>query len=116
MCKILRPLKSAGVTGIELMTSDGIVHWCHPLLAIFVGDYPEQCLATCSKHRPRCPIAKDELGENYCFPAMDLGPILEALCTLHDGPVAYAKACEAAGIKPVVNPFWANLPYVRIFR
>ena len=116
MAKILRPLESAGVTGIELATGDGVVRRCHPLLAAFVGDYPEQCLVTCSKHCPICPIAKNELGENYCFPARDLDPILEALPSLHDGPTAYTKACEAAGIKPVVNPFWENLPYVHIFR
>ena len=116
MRKILQPLESAGITGIELATGDGVVHRCHPLLAVFVGDYPEQCLATCSKHCPRCPIAKNELGEDYCFPARDLSPILEALHSLPDGPTAYAKACKAAGIKPVVNPFWESLPYVHIFR
>ena len=116
MRKILHPLESAGITGIELATGDGVVRRCHPLLAAYVGDYPEQCLATCSKHCPRCPIGKNELGENYCFPARDLGPILEALHSLHGGPAVYAKACEAAGIKPVVKPFWENLPYVHIFR
>ena len=116
MRKILHPLESVGITGIELATGDGIVYRCHPLLAVYVGDYPEQCLATCSKHCPRCPIGKDELGENYCFPARDLGPILKALHSLQDGPAVYAKACEAAGIKPVVKPFWENLPYVHIFR
>lgn len=116
MCRILRPLESAGITGIELATGDGVVRRCYPLLAVFVGDYPEQCLVTCSKHCPRCPIAKNQLGENHCFPPRDLGPILEALHSLRDGPAAYAKACEAAGIKPVVKPFWENLPYVHIFR
>jgi hypothetical protein len=116
MAKILRPLESAGVTGIELATGDGVVRRCHPLLAVFVGDYPEQCLVSCTKHCPICPIAKNELGENYCFPARDLDPILEALPSLHDGPAAYTKACEAAGIKPVVKPFWENLPYVHIFQ
>ena len=116
MAKILRPLESAGVTGVELATGDGVVRRCHPLLAIFVGDYPEQCLASCTKHCPICPIAKKELGENYCLPTRDLDPILEALPSLCDGPTAYTKACETAGIKPVVEPFWANLPYVHIFR
>ena len=116
MGKILQPLESAGITGIELATGDGVVRRCHPLLAIFVGDYPEQCLVSCSKHCPRCPIGKNQLGEDYCFPTRDLGPVLEALHSLHDGPAAYAKACEAAGIKPVVEPFWANLPYANIFQ
>jgi len=116
MAKILQPLGPAGVTGIELATGDGVVRKCHPILAVFVGDYPEQCLVTCSKHCPICPIAKDELGENYCFKPRDLDPILEALSSLDDGPATYAQACEGAGIKPVVEPFWANLPYVHIFQ
>jgi len=116
MAKILRPLESAGITGIELATGDGVVRRCHPILAIFVGDYPEQCLVTCSKHCPICPIPKDELGEDYCLPVRDLGPILEALHSLRNGPAAYTKACGAAGIKPVIKPFWANLPYIHIFR
>jgi len=116
MRKILLPLESAGITGIELATGDGVVRRCHPLLAVFVGDYPEQCLVTCTKHCPRCPIPKNELGEDYCLPPRDLGPILEALHSLGDGPTVYAKACEAAGIKPVVKPFWENLPYVHIFQ
>ena len=116
MRKILQPLESVGVTGIELSTGDGVVRRCHPLLAVFIGDYPEQCLVTCSKHCPRCPIAKNELGENYCFLARDPSPILEALRSLPNGPAAYTKACEAAGIKPVVKPFWEKLPYVNIFR
>ena len=116
MGKILQPLESAGITGVELATGGGVVHRCHPLLAAFVGDFPEQCLVSCSKHCPRCPVAKDELGKDYCLPARDVSPILEALHSLHDGPAVYAKACEAAGIKPVVNPFWANLPYANIFQ
>jgi hypothetical protein len=116
MAKILQPLETAGTVGIQLATGDGTVHRCHPLLAVFVGDYPEQCLVTCTKHCPICPTPKGDLGENRCFPARDPGPILEALHCLDNGPAAYTQACEAAGIKPVVNPFWANLPYVHIFR
>ncbi|KAJ7624091.1 hypothetical protein DFH06DRAFT_1446337 [Mycena polygramma] len=41
--------------------------------------------------------------------------ILEALDTFDQGGTAYAKACAEAGIKPVVHPFWENLPYTNIF-
>jgi hypothetical protein len=116
MAKILRPLEQAGINGIELATGDGVVHRCHPLVAVFVGDYPEQCLVSCSKHCPVCPIGRERLGENHCLPPRDLDPILETLHSVHDGPTAYTKACKDAGIKPVVDPFWANLPYVDIYQ
>ena len=32
MRKILQPLESVGITGIELATGDGVVRRCHPLL------------------------------------------------------------------------------------
>jgi len=63
-----------------------------------------------------CPIPKDELGEDKSLPIRALLPILEAFSTVDDGPSAYSNACKAAGIKPVVHPFWENLPYVHIFR
>lgn len=116
MARILQPLELAGAMGIELATGDGVVRRCHPLLAIFVGDYPEQCLVSCTKHCPICPIPKDELGENHFFPARDLNPIFRALHLVDGCPVTYAKACEAVGIKPVAKPFWVNLPYVHIFQ
>jgi Plavaka transposase len=37
------------------------------------------------------------------------------LDTIDSSPSEYSKACTAAGIKPVQNPFWRNLPYVNIF-
>ncbi|KAJ7429549.1 hypothetical protein B0H11DRAFT_2405437 [Mycena galericulata] len=39
----------------------------------------------------------------------------DALDTLDQGGTTYSKACAAAGIKPVVHPFWENLPYTNIF-
>jgi hypothetical protein len=116
MAKVLKPLESAGASGVEMASGDGIVRRCHPLLAAFVGDYPEQCLVTCTKHCPKCPIPKDELGEDTSLPVRSLPPIFEALSAVDDGPTAYANACKEAGIKPVIHPFWENLPYVHIYR
>ncbi|KAJ7315812.1 hypothetical protein DFH08DRAFT_715261 [Mycena albidolilacea] len=49
MCKILSPLREVGISGIEMASGDGVVRRCHPLLAIFAGDYPKQLLAACVK-------------------------------------------------------------------
>jgi hypothetical protein len=41
---ILSPLKSAGIHGIKIASSDSIIRRGHPILVSYVGDYPEQCL------------------------------------------------------------------------
>ncbi|KAG2139381.1 hypothetical protein BD769DRAFT_1327159, partial [Suillus cothurnatus] len=51
LCRVLAPLKSAGSEGISMCSGDGAHRHCHPLFASFVGDYPEQLLATGVKFR-----------------------------------------------------------------
>ena len=114
--KVLQPLEVAGISGVEMSSGDGTVHRCHPLLAVFIGDYPEQCLVTGTKHCPMCPTPKDELGEDKSLPTRALPPVLEALSAVDDWPATYSEACKAAGIKPIIHPFWENLPYVNIFQ
>lgn len=48
MQAILDPISAVGETGIAMMSGDGIWQWCHPIFALFVGDYPEQVLVTCT--------------------------------------------------------------------
>ncbi|KAJ7795959.1 hypothetical protein B0H14DRAFT_3093459 [Mycena olivaceomarginata] len=58
MRKILSPLKDAGLNGIKMASGDGVLRRCHPILAIFAGDYPEQCLVTGIKSG-ECPTCVD---------------------------------------------------------
>ena len=119
MRKILQPLETAGVDGLEMASGDGVVRRCHPIFATFVGDYPEQVLVTCCKytHCPKCPKLPDEFGDDSDIsPLRDLVMVLAALDTLEEGPTAYACNCADAGIKAVHKPFWQDLPYVNIFR
>ncbi|TFY64160.1 hypothetical protein EVJ58_g2806 [Rhodofomes roseus] len=114
---ILEPLRKAGVDGVEMTSGDGVVRRCHPILAVYVGDYPEQVLVT-GTYTGQCPICKcphDELG-NYprVCPYRDVDEVLDALHLF--GTADYNHACEAAGIKPIQHPFWEHLPYVDIFR
>ena len=41
VCKILEPLRCHSKEGLAIVSGDGIWRYCHPILAIFVGDYPE---------------------------------------------------------------------------
>ncbi|KAJ3520504.1 hypothetical protein NMY22_g12728 [Coprinellus aureogranulatus] len=119
MSFILEPLKAAGIEGVFLRSGDGAIRRCFPILAAYVADYPEQVLVTGIKSGdcPRCPALKDTLGEPWSAQAVrDIGPILDALDTINEGPTAFAQACAEAGIKPIQAPFWQDLPFVNIFQ
>ncbi|KAH6906003.1 hypothetical protein BKA70DRAFT_1498918 [Coprinopsis sp. MPI-PUGE-AT-0042] len=92
MGEILRPLELAGVEGIKVKDGAGVVRQGHPILAAYIGDYPEQVLVTGIKSTdcPMCPTSRNDLGD----PGL-LG---------------------AAGVKPIQSPFWINLPFVHIHR
>ncbi|KAG1857800.1 hypothetical protein F4604DRAFT_1882977 [Suillus subluteus] len=94
MSRVLAPLESAGLHGVKIRSGDGALHCCHLLFACFIGDYPEQLLATGMKFG-ECP--------KY------------ALATLDQGNLDFVRACAAAGIKPVIHPFWEDLPFTNIF-
>ncbi|KAG1794381.1 uncharacterized protein HD556DRAFT_1431983 [Suillus plorans] len=92
----------------------------HPVFACFVGDYPEQVLATGVKTMecPNCDTPSDELGlsaRDANFQPRDLAAVLDVLATLDEGGVAFVHACTEAGIKPIIHPFWETLPLANIF-
>ena len=119
MAFLTRPLETAGLTGLQLTSGDGVIRDCHPLFATYGGDYPEQVLVTCVKtgECPTCPAPRDDLGNpEHTGPPRELPPILDALDTITEGPTRYNQACKDAGIKPVQHPFWKNLPFVNIFQ
>ncbi|KAI8985007.1 hypothetical protein BD414DRAFT_547770 [Trametes punicea] len=119
MSRVLAPLSSAGVNGMHFASGDGIIRRGHPILATYVGDYPEQVLVTGCKtgECPKCEVPRDKLGDsvNLTRPLRDLGNILDALAALDEGVVAFTQACRTAGIKPLHHPFWEDLPYTNIF-
>jgi hypothetical protein len=66
-----------------------------------------------------CPTARDKLGDyvRHQNPGLrDLDRILEALDSFDNDPGGFLQACADARVKPVVNPFWKDLPYVHIYR
>ncbi|KAG2160171.1 uncharacterized protein EDB93DRAFT_1237363 [Suillus bovinus] len=85
---------SVGFDGLHMASGDGALRRCHLLFASFVGDYPEQLLATRIKFGecPKCDVDAAETGN------------LSFIC-----------ACSVAGIKPIVHPFWEDLPFANIF-
>lgn len=114
---ILQPLDEAGRKGEPMMTGDGVWRRCHPILAVYVGDYPEQCLVsgTYSGDCPVCHCPHDAL-EDYPSEYMyrDADDAHEAL----RDPQApdFVRKCRDANVKPLQQPFWLHLPHVDIYQ
>ena len=113
---ILKPLEEAGATGVPIKSGAGSWHQCHPLYAIFSGDYQEQVLSTMCKYTecPKCDIDHKQMGEGAqaAFNLRDPNTVLDALESFDpENPGEFIQNCKEAKIKPIVNPFWKNLPY-----
>ncbi|KAJ3898192.1 hypothetical protein F5879DRAFT_910135 [Lentinula edodes] len=117
MTSLVAPLKEAGLEGITMQSGDGVSRRCHPILASYVGDYPEQCLVTTcySGDCPSCETEKEDLGLfPVTKPYRDFEKALDT--TMLIGTKEWADECLAVNLKPVQHPFWENLPYTDIFR
>ncbi|KAH8101598.1 hypothetical protein BXZ70DRAFT_891549 [Cristinia sonorae] len=114
MRKILERLKDAGNNGVAMASGDGVVRRCHPIFAAHVGDYPEQVLVTGVNYR-KCPCCPADLDDHSHAdgPFRDLNAVLDALETVD--LLARKQACKAAGIKPIFQPYWQDLPYADPF-
>jgi len=103
-----------------MKSGDGLVRRCHPILAVFAGDHPEQCLVACKKANecPKGTALPDSLGENEPCHLHDAGDILDILEAFDPDkqPEEYIRFCKGAGIKPVIHPFWQFLPYTHIYQ
>ncbi|KAJ3918636.1 hypothetical protein F5877DRAFT_90546 [Lentinula edodes] len=117
MAELTAPLKEAGLEGIIMQSGDGVQRRCHPILAAYVGDYPEQCLVTTCYYGD-CPCCKTEKEDLGLFPVSkpyrDFEEALGAAMAI--GTKEWTDECLAANIKPIQHPFWKDLPYMDIFR
>ncbi|KIJ67367.1 hypothetical protein HYDPIDRAFT_84908 [Hydnomerulius pinastri MD-312] len=118
MRELLHPLKDAGLHGTPMRSGDGILRRVHPLVACYIGDYPEQLLVMGVKtgECPGCEVPRGELGSTSDYKFRDLKNILDALVLVDDDPVEFTKVCTKAGIKPIYRPFWEDLPYCNVYR
>lgn len=118
MGHILEPLKSAGKDGLHMRSGDGITRRGHPILACYVGDYPEQILVsgTMTGECPKCDVPNSELGSKDApFEPRDLESILAALDLADEDPIGFAERCAELRIKPIQHPFWQGHPKSNIF-
>lgn len=117
---ILQPLEKLGKTGLHLTSGDGAVRDGHPILAAYIGDYPEQVLVAGIKtgNCPTCPIPRDQIGDpSLVEEPRDIEPILDAYEVLdYSDHRHFTKKCKEAGVKPIQHPFWRHLPFLNIYR
>jgi hypothetical protein len=114
---ITTPLVDAGASGVTMATGEGVCYRCHPILACYIADYPEQVLVCCCKNTecPKCTISREGIGDGrHNYPYRNLQKILQALSYVDDIP-RFREECKKAGIKPTFEPFWEKLPYSNIF-
>lgn len=118
MRELLQPLIKAGTTGMKMACCDGHVRHAFPLLAAYVADYPEQCLAGCTlgNRCPGCKVPRDQRGEPlkslYRDPK-EAAPVIHGAAIGDDAAI---DAAEREGLRAVLNPFWKDLPHSNIFR
>lgn len=114
---VLGPIALYGETGVAMVGGDGVWRRCHPIFACFVGDYPEQALATCTYYGrcPKCLASPDQLGECRPFPPRDHGEAIETYSLADGGVREFHAACREARLKPVFHPFWESFPLVDIY-
>ena len=97
MKRILAPVKEVGKTGILLASRDRLVQRCHPVLAIYMGDYLEQLLVTCRKMGdcPKCPTLLNEISDTTQPPSLyNLDTVYTTLDVRDEGPAAFTRACQ----------------------
>jgi hypothetical protein len=121
--RILKPLEPAGIEGIWMSSGAGHLYRAHPVLAAFIGDYPEQLLVTLGLNGdcPRCPKDRNNLGEydddtEINASLRDLDKAFNALHTFDTDASQFLQACASIRIKPTPRPFWLNLPFLNIYR
>jgi len=114
---LLEPITAHGKTGLPMISGDGIWRWCHPILANFVGDYPEQVLVTCTYYGecPKCEAPYDRLGDYNGFSSQNYDKALETYGLANGDVGIFHAACKDNGIKPVFHPFWESLLHANIY-
>lgn len=120
----LLPFEQAGRVGVQVVDGRGDMRHCFPLLAAYLGDYPEQVLVNIAPYdaSPVTTATRNETGAAKRFPERTYEVIMAALRGLREefgeeetaeSTVAYHARASALGLSAVREPFWENLPHVQ---
>ncbi|KAK6980874.1 hypothetical protein R3P38DRAFT_3465763, partial [Favolaschia claudopus] len=107
MRAILEPLVEAGKKGETMDCADGFVRRMFPILAAYIGDYPEQFLVACCRENscPRCLVEPGKRGElNARAPWREPEKVLCKKQGAHARPPEF----KAHNLR-LIHPFWSDL-------
>lgn len=115
MRSIMEPLERAGREGVNMWCADGYLRRVYPMLAAFVGDWPEQNDMACTVRSgcPKCLKSKHSRGDERSACNRTCVSTLTAIKRYHD--TGRTSAMRQLGLKPWW-PWWANLPGVEFGR
>ena len=114
MKQVLAPLKSLGTTGKRMVGGDGAIRQCHPLIACYVTDYPEQSLVCCMRAGS---TRKKEFGANFCYETRSQSDTLRTIKHAYQQSNTSCRevVLKDAGLTAVPEPFWAP-DHVALFK
>lgn len=115
MRTLLKPLIEAGKEGVLMTCADGFVRRVFPILAAFVGDYPEQCLVVCCMENrcPRCMVQPGKRGDQRTDLPRTEDSYMSTMRQMENGNEPFEFQYE--GLREIYSPFWADLPFTNIF-
>lgn len=110
MAKILEPLKSASRDGVEMRCADGGVRHVYPVLAVHIGDWPEQVTAGCTS-LTRCPVCVTPFhGRGDLGPAARLRTKPQTLQAIRLSLQGCAATQVGLGLRAIM-PYWFDHPW-----
>lgn len=113
---LLKPLIAAGRDGVMMSCADGYQRLIFPLLAAYVADFPEQCLAACVNERRcvMCRVDRDQRGEHLQSLYRDQQTAADLINAAIGSKEAFSEL-EEEDLCHVNQPFWEDLPHTSIF-
>ncbi|TFY73786.1 hypothetical protein EWM64_g10226, partial [Hericium alpestre] len=117
---ITESLRGPEHDGVELTSGDGAVRRCHPIIAVYVADYPEQSLVACTRQGSQCPKchAVEIEFEEHKLPwkRRKQDETLKSLKHGAQQPSARRQesVLKAVGLTHVIDPFWKGFLYSNI--
>ncbi|KIK13681.1 hypothetical protein PISMIDRAFT_118465 [Pisolithus microcarpus 441] len=81
MSLLLCPLVDAGRHGREMICTSGYLHHVHPILAVYIADFPEQCLVACNKESwcLCCLVQSNKCGNLEEWASQSMADMLKTL-------------------------------------